>query len=288
MNAALQTSAGVGLAVLGVALLLVNILWPSSGGSRGSSPRREGLSERLKGAFGPKAVALGLGGLAAGVLLSALTGWMPFLVLLPVIAVAVPRLFSDAEEKHTTQMLVDLESWTRSLSGLIQTGRNLSTVLNISHTSASGGMAEPMRRFVARTSGGWSTEKALRALATDLNDSTADLVVMNLIAAARATGDGLRDALDGLAALVADEVQTRRKISAERSKPRFNARIILYITAAMMLAVPFVPFLSEGYKTPLGQLAFMAIALVIGAIVVRMQRIVRVVHPPRILEEATA
>lgn len=246
------------------------------------------MGERLRKTFGPKAVVLALAGLGLGALLSTLTGWVPFTVMIPVIAVVVPQLFSDAEEKRATQMRVDLEAWTRSLSGLIQTGRNLPTVLNISHTSASGGMKEPMRRFVARTSGGWSTEKALRALAADLDDSTADLVVMNLISASRTTGDGLREALDGLAALVADEVQTRRKISAERSKPRLNARIVFYITVLMMLAIPFIPLFSKGYQTPLGQIAFMVIAVVIGAIVARMQWIVRTVHPPRILEEAKA
>jgi Flp pilus assembly protein TadB len=113
-----------------------------------------------------------------------------------------------------------------------------------------------------------------------------DLVVMNLIAAARNPGEGLKDALDGLADLVADDVNKRRAISTERAKPRLSARIVMILTALLIIAIPFVPTLANGYRNPIGQILFLIVLIVIAAIIWRMQWIVRPVKPARIIEEA--
>jgi hypothetical protein len=226
-------------------------------------------------------------GLVAGLAVAAISGWIVFILVMPVIVIAVPRLFSDHEEKATTAMLVDLEAWTRGLSGVISSGRStLVTTLRSSRRSAKGAMETPVAQLLARISGGWDTEKALRVFANDLDDSTVDLVVMNLIAAARNPGEGLKDALDGLADLVADDVNKRRAISTERAKPRLSARIVMILTALLIIAIPFVPTLANGYRNPIGQILFLIVLIVIAAIIWRMQWIVRPVKPARIIEEA--
>lgn len=285
MKSTLLVALGAGLLIFGLVLLVINLLWPAQPNPLRTKTGFPAQFARWQRRIGRRIGIEALLGAGAGLLLAALTQWIPFIILIPTVVVVVPRLFSDRTEKANTQMLVDLEGWTRSLSGLIRGGRNLTAALRVSLPNANGSMQAPVRRLVARLGGGWSTERALRGLGNDLDDATADLLVMNLIAAARNPGNGLKEALDGLAALVADEVQTRRKISAERAKPRLNARIVLYITVGMVLCVPFIPVFAEGYRSPLGQVVFMGLLFVIGAILARMQWIVRPSVPPRILEE---
>lgn len=285
MKSTLLVALGSGLLIFGTVLLIINIIWPAQRNPLRAATGVSAQFARWERRIGRRMGIEALVGTGVGLLLAALTQWLAFIVLIPVVVVVVPRLFSDRAEKANTQMLVDLEAWTRSLSGLITGGRNLTATLKVSLPNANGAMQMPVRRLVARLSGGWSTERALRGLGSDLDDATADLLVMNLISAARNPGKGLKEALDGLAALVADEVQTRRKVSAERAKPRLNARIVLYITVAGILCMPFIPMFADGYRTPLGQIVFMALLLVIGAILARMQWIVRTAPPPRVLEE---
>lgn len=285
MNQNVLVALGLGAVILGLGLTLVNWLWPAPvARGRGGGV---GPLGRLVGGLSKRALLECAAGLLVGAGLAALTGWVPFVVLLPVIAVALPRLFSDKAEKATIALLTDLEGWTRSLSGLIRTGRNLSAALAASLPNANGAMRAPVHRMVARISSGWSPERALRAFAEDLDDPTGDLVVMNLISAVRNPGDGLKEALDGLALLVAEDVQIRRSVSAERSKPRLNAKIVLYVTVAMVLCVPFIPMLSKGYSSPVGQVIFLVIVAAIALVLARMQWVVRPVHPPRLLEEVT-
>jgi hypothetical protein len=287
MDTTLLIAACTGIGIFGICLVFTNWLFPA--------PRREGAYRTRHRAVtamftGRRGRRLGLElliGLVAGLAVAAISGWIVFILVMPVIVIAVPRLFSDHEEKATTAMLVDLEAWTRGLSGVISSGRStLVTTLRSSRRSAKGAMETPVAQLLARISGGWDTEKALRVFANDLDDSTVDLVVMNLIAAARNPGDGLKDALDGLADLVADDVNKRRAISTERAKPRLSARIVMILTALLIIAIPFVPTLANGYRNPIGQILFLIVLIVIAAIIWRMQWIVRPVKPARIIEEA--
>ncbi|MGO3089938.1 MAG: type II secretion system F family protein [Galactobacter sp.] len=286
MDTSMIIALSVGVGLLGIGLGLVNWFFPAQVSQGAYRRQRSGLSAALRGRQGRRLGIEALIGLGAGLGVAALSGWIVFILVMPVIVMVIPRLFSDREEKTNTAMLVDLEAWTRGMSGVISSGRTtLVATLRASRRSAKGAMEAPVRQMLARISGGWDTEKALRAFGTELNDSTVDLVVMNLIAAARNPGDGLKDALDGLAELVADDVNKRRAISTERSKPRMNARIVVFLTAVLIIAIPFVPTLAEGYRNPLGQLLFLVVLGVIGLIIWRMQMIVRPVKPARIIVE---
>ena len=81
------------------------------------------------------------------------------------------------------------------------------------------------------------TESALRAFADDLDDATGDLIVATLILGARRRGPGLARVLAAVADSVAEEVAMRRKVEAERAKPRTTARAVTLITLGVVASV---------------------------------------------------
>ena len=95
---------------------------------------------------------------------------------------------------------------------------------------------------------------ALRKFADDLADPTGDLIVAHLLLAERVRGAGLANALEDLAQSIAEEVGVRRKIEADRAKPRQAIRITTIATVILIGLMPFVSQFMAPYKTPLGQL----------------------------------
>ena len=63
--------------------------------------------------------------------------------------------------------------------------------------------------------------------ADDLDDPGADLIVAALIINARLRGPGLRDLLGSLSASVREELDMRRKVSAERRSTRRSVQIVV-------------------------------------------------------------
>lgn len=285
MNANLMFAVGVGTALLGTGLALVLVLFPQNMTEGARQSRLSVGLLKLKATLGPRTLAELLVGVALGAVLAVLVDWPAYVVLVPVLVLAIPRLFSARAEKAATQKLVDLETWTRSLTGLLGSGHSsmVRSVLLASQSAASGAMQEPVRWLVARLDAGWTTSDAIKAFADDLDDSTADLVAMHLLAAASNPGPGLREALNSVADTVADEAQSRRKLSAERGRSRMNARIVFYITAALILVIPLVPALKNGYSTPMGTAVFAAVACYLGLVVMRMERFTAGKPLPRLL-----
>ena len=95
-------------------------------------------------------------------------------------------------------------------------------------------MIDEVSALAARLAARWPTETALRAFADDLDDATGDLVVATLILGARRRGPGLARVLTAVADSVAEEVAMRRKVEAERAKPRTTARAVTLITLGVV------------------------------------------------------
>jgi Flp pilus assembly protein TadB len=130
------------------------------------------------------------------------------------------------------------------------------------------------------------TEVALRRFADDVADPTADLVVASLVLAARRRGPGVAAALTALADSVGEEVLARRRIEADRAKPRATARAVTVIT----VVIAGVGLLNRGYTdpygTPLGQIVLAATIGFFAAALWWMHSMTRTADRPRVLGSA--
>lgn len=194
-------------------------------------------------------------GLAVGVLLALLSGWLIAVVVVPAAFVGVPMLLTAGEGKRTIARIEAMEEWTRSLAGVLGAGVGLEQAIQ---ATLSRSTPEPIRpevaTLVARLRARWTTVDALRAFADDLDDATGDAIVAGLLLAADRRGQGLSVMLEGTAERAAEDVRNRRRIEADRAKPRATARYVTIITVVVLSAM--VLFSGEyiaPYGTPIGQ-----------------------------------
>ncbi len=178
------------------------------------------------------------------------------------------------------EKLEALEEWARSLSGKLTAGQSLRSALIRSLRSAPAPIEREVGLLVSRLwDNSTSTEDVLRLFAEDINDSTGDVVVTNLILAASGRGQvGLSVALEALAETVAADVRARRQIAADQAKPRTTARTVTAITLAVLGVLSLTGTYIAPYGTPVGQVV---LALLLGAYVATLMWLRRMaVLPP--------
>jgi tight adherence protein B len=225
----------------------------------------------------------GVLGVAGGVLVALLSGWVIAIVVFPLATVGLPMLLGASDEAHTIERLEGLAEWTRNLAGVITVGVGLEGALVATLRTAPDVIRPEVATLVSRIRSRWNTGEALRAFADDFKDSTGDLVAATLILAAQKRADGLSQILSGLAESVAAEVAARRHLEADRSKPRQTARIVTLITLVCLLVMATTGHYLDPYRSPVGQVVLsVLLALYVGGLVI-MRRMARVKPLPRLL-----
>lgn len=235
-------------------------------------PRR---TPRLLGRLQPvpaRTRLLALVGFAVGIGAAALTGWLVAIIVVPVAAVGLPALLAAPAETARIQRLDGMAEWTRNLAGVLTVGVGLEQALVATLRSTPESIKPEVSRLVARLRSRWTTEAALRAFAEDLDDATGDLVAAYLILGARRRGSGLASVLQGLAESVAEDVTARRKIEADRAKPRSNARNVTLISAAALVLLTVNGQFMVPYGTPLGQVVLAVLLTLYGLALLWLKR----------------
>jgi Flp pilus assembly protein TadB len=225
----------------------------------------------------PVAAAVGLAGWA-------LSG-LP--VAAPVLAVAtlgVPVVLGATGQARADLTRAEaLGEWTRRLGDILAVGVGLEQAIVTSTRTVPAPLAAPVGRLAARLQARWDTAVALRVFADELSDPTADLVVAALLLAQRRRGPGLAAALTGIATSVAEEVAARRRVEADRAKPRTTARWVTVVTlATLLMAATNTDYLTP-YGTGVGQLVLALLALLYGVALWWMHRMATGPRPPRLL-----
>ncbi|MGC5224522.1 type II secretion system F family protein [Micromonospora sp. DT81.3] len=224
-----------------------------------------------------------IGGAVAGLIIALITGWWVLVVVVPVAAFGMPWLLAKGPEEHVIAKLDALESWTRSLAGLTVAGAGLERTISASLESCPDAIRPEVTQLVARLNARWTTSAALQAFADDLNDETADVLVMHLLRKAELRGAGLADALQDLAKSIFERVKMRRQIEADRAQPRSETRTIVYFTIALLVVLVLAHDYAAAYGTPVGQLLLTIYLAIYTVLLLAMRRISRGKTAPRLL-----
>lgn len=254
-----------------------------------AEPRRPARSPNLVARFrsiSPRTRVVALASVAVGALLAVASGWLVALVVVPAAALGLPALLAAGPESRRIARLEAMAEWTRNLAGVLTVGVGLEQALVATLRSTPEPIRPEVSGLVARLRARWSTEEALRAFADDLDDATGDLVASYLILGARRRGSGLASVLQGLAESVAEEVTARRKIEADRAKPRANARNVTVISAGVLGFLAFNGEFLAPYRTPTGQIILAVLLAAYAGCLVWLRRMSQGQPLPRFMGTA--
>ena len=222
--------------------------------------------------------------LVAGLVAWLLTGWPIAAAITGVTVVGLPILLSTGRDAaRGVNRIEAVEEWTRRLADVLVVGVGLEQAISTTARTCPEPIRAEVIRLAARLDAHWPLESALRAFADDLDDATADLIAATLILGARRRGPGLPRVLQAVADSIADEVASRRRVEAERAKPRTTARAVTLITIAVVAVGALNGTYLSPYGTPLGQLVLAVIAGGFVLALVWMRALTLTPPAPRIL-----
>jgi Flp pilus assembly protein TadB len=266
------------LVALGVALVLTGARRGAPGAGRPGTWAGRGPGRRPTHAL--VAAAAGLAGWL-------LTGWPALGAAAAVAVLGLPAIAgAGARAEAQIDRVEAVEEWARRVADVLAIGVGLEQALQGAARTAPAPIAEEARTLAARLAARAPTEQALRQFADELADPTADLVVAALILAARRRGPGVAAALGAIAESVGEEVAARRRIEADRAKPRATARAVTAITLLIIGAGLLNRGYTDPYATALGQVVLTATLGFFGGALWWMHRMTVATPPARILEPA--
>jgi Flp pilus assembly protein TadB len=223
----------------------------------------------------------------AGVLAARFTGWPLLLVLVPAFAYGLPLVLS-APPNRDLALLEALDRWVRTLGSLLPTGRSIIDAVRVSVRQAPALLVPHLRLLCARLDDRWAIDRALFALADDLDSADADAVLAALALAAQRGGTGASATLAALADNIQDRLRALREIETERAKPRIVVRQVTVFTALVLgLAFVFGRDFFAPYGSPVGQVLLAALASAYLGSLLFLRRMTVPRSRQRILRRAT-
>lgn len=272
---ALTAGMGVGVGVL-------TILLGVAVGNEGAPPERvEHRSEPI--AFPQVALAQLAGSAVAGVAMFLLTGWVVGAALCGVAAATLPRSFSRrGDEVADVERMDAVAAWAEMLRDTMAAAAGLEEAI----ISTAAVAPQPIRRPVRRLATRLQRERlapALRDLALDLDDATADLVITALCTAESKPARELGSLLGALASSARMEVSMRRRVHAGRARLRTAVRVVTATTLgfAGLLVIFNREFLAP-YDDALGQAWLLVVGMLFAGAILGFQRMARIEDAPRL------
>jgi Flp pilus assembly protein TadB len=272
-------------AAVGAGLLLVVV-----GATRGSDPRpRAAAAERGGHLLASLRSRRAAAAAAAALVVWALTRWPALGLVAALVVWGVPVLFSAQRRASSAIDRVEaMEEWVRRLADVLVVGVGLGQAIVTTARTAPDGIAAEVDTLAARISARWDVEEALRFFAADIADPAGDLAVAALVLAQRRKGPGLAAALGAVADALAEEVAMRRRVEADRAKPRATARAVTVITLLVVAVGMLSGSYLAPYATPLGQLVLVGVTAMFAAALTWMNAMASVRPRHRFLARRTA
>lgn len=271
-------------AVVGLGVAFVLLGW--RGIPAGSvSSTVSGWRLRLEGGHARRAGLRLAGGVAAGALAGAFTGWPAAAVLTGLAAWALPNI-AGPDRRHAWQVgrIEAVAAWTEMLRDTLSSAAGLQQAIVATTDIAPAAIRPEVRQLRDRLERGHPLPQALRSFAHDLADPTGDLVVVALIQATERQARQLGDLLGALADSAREQVSMRLRVAAGRARTRTSVRTVVGATAAMAIGLVM---LNRGYLEPYDSAGGQVVLCLIGAIfavgLAWLDRIARLDEAPRVL-----
>lgn len=275
--------AGAGFGVLLIALGLHGGTGPTP---VGAAVRRWVASWRRRPPVSPRGVAVAV---VAGVVAGVFTGWVVGAILVAVAAGTLPRVLGrDPDAARRVARIEAVAAWTEMLRDTLSAAAGLEQAILATARTA----PEPIRADIAelavRIERGDPLPGALRELAEDLADPTADLVLSALVLACQHQARQLAALLGDLATEAREQVAMRLRVAAGRSRLRTSVRVI--VTTTLAFASGLLLF-NRRYLTPYdsagGQLMLLVVGVLFGVAFWWLARLSRPREPERFLTRLT-
>ncbi len=274
------------LALVAGALVGAGVLLFLVAGVLGMAPRDLGRAR----SFGSdkrsrRQLALLGGGLVTGLLTLVVVRWVVLALTLGLLVALWDRFFGGAaEERNAIAKLEAVASWTESLRDTIAGAVGLEQAIPATAATASPQIRPALNLLVDRLRIREPLPDALRRLADDLDDASADLIVAALLLNARLRGPGLREVLTALATSAREELDMRRRIEAERRSTRRSVQVVVAVTLGV---AGLLVLLNRQYVAPyssfVGQLVLVVVIALFAAGVAWLRRLARVEGAERFL-----
>jgi Flp pilus assembly protein TadB len=252
---------------------------------RGLPPRPPGARPALlRRMAGELAGARGVIAIVAGLVTVVATRWLVAGIGVTLLVLSWRGLSGAASERRALARLEALATWTESLRDTIAGAVGLEQAIPASLRAAGPTLAEPLARLVDRLHTREPMPAALRRFADDLDDPGADLIIAALIINSRLRGPGLRDLLGALSRSVREELDVRRKVTADRRSTRRSAQIVVGVSVGLALGLAiFDHSYVAAYDSVTGQLVLVVVAALYAAGIVWMRALARFQAPERLL-----
>ncbi|MGV9268105.1 type II secretion system F family protein [Kitasatospora sp. NPDC003701] len=221
---------------------------------------------------------------AVGLLVWLVSSWLLGGLLTAAAVLGMPWILQPGRgSKGQIERLEALEEWVRRLSDIHTAGISLEQAVASSLRSVPRRIAPEISRLASRLASSWRPQDAYRAFADEMDDASADSVAALMIGHVQDRGAGLSTALKILAGQLAEEVLMRRKIEADREKPRANLRwVSLFCLGVFGVSVISGSYV-EPYSTPFGHLFLLILAAGFVGTLIWMRRMAMSKPAPRFL-----
>ncbi len=255
------TTVVAGLAGLGTAVGLLFVLV----GLRGPQLVRRPRSVppwRVDRTWGLR-LALALG---AGLLVGVATGWLVGGVLAAGAVWFLPRLVGpDRAHVRRVARIEAVASWTEMLRDTLLAAAGLEQAILATAPLAPAAIRDEVASLASRLQNGRRLAPALRQLAEELADPTADLVIAALVLAAEHQARQLGELLGSLAETARSQAAMRMRVETGRARTRTSVRVVVATTIAFAVGVVvFNRAYLTAYDSALGQAVLLAIGGLFG------------------------
>jgi Flp pilus assembly protein TadB len=270
---------GVGI---GAGFLLIVYGWRGTPADEPRRPRRARVWPwRTDPRFGRWAAASVAAGIAAG----AVTGWVVGGLLAAMAVYGLPRMLGP-DRAHSRQVArtQGIAVWAEQLRDTLAAAAGLEQAIVATAATAPAAIRAEIGLLAARVERRERLGPALRALADDVDDPRADLVIGALLLASEHQARQLSGLLGQLAATARAQVDMLGRIEVGRARMRTTMRVV--VATSLVFAAGLVifnrPFLHP-YNTATGQLVLLAIGGIFVGGFVWLRRMSTIKEPGRYL-----
>lgn len=252
---------GLGTAA-GILLILAGLRRPHHFAIASPPGSRSPLTRTFLANMGDRRWLLRLGiAVGAGLLAGTVTGWVVGGALTVGAVWFLPRLVGpDRAHVRRVARIEAVASWTEMLRDTLSAAAGLEQAILATAPLAPAAVRGEVTTLASRLENGHRLAPALRLLAEDLADPTADLVIASLVLAAEHQARQLGELLSSLAVTARGQAAMRMRVEIGRARTRTSVRVIVATTLTFAAGVVVLnrAYLTV-YDSPLGQVVLLVI-----------------------------